>query len=552
MAGFDFRKPLESLFGSQPMPQTPQVADLPDPLEHPVVQNPPATASLGFNPTLPNPFEHYTDKASELSNKINHGEVNTAADPALAKKGEDEKSKFQAQAFASLGIDEHTFATMDPIQRNGLINAAYAKMYKSDPEILKWAGMAAMASDKAGTGMMQTFALSAADAIPLGDTARDAVGAPDGDKVRALLAKGNAGIFNDMMWQHIAFESGGMKEMAKCLKEGSISQEQFDGWQQVAAGKADLATAKASGDPAALKAAQDEIWAGNKGLLKQEQKFVGEQVYDDSPEAHAAFKFLSGPLNVMGVTSPVPGGTTFGEHRKGMGGGDDVANFDQRWKWIEDQMLPEYQKFEGDPAKMDKEMDKYISREHKNQWDEKHFIEDAYHDPKVYDRTVGAGLYSAHSILPKLGLEGLAADGALRAGEAATNGAGNAAGWAFGDKAKFSTETVGGGLIRGMFGDQSAGESVRQGVGHMFGHGTTANVVGAGAEVVANLAMAPVNLASTVGRGIASEGAGIVDGIANGKGVVGGALNTAGHAIANGYHAVTDTIGDAANKVLSW
>jgi hypothetical protein len=554
MGGFGFRNPLDDL------PQLPHVPEVPNPFE-PLMPHLPEMPQMpgipGFNPTLPNPFEHYTDKAGQISNEIQHGATNTAPDPALATKGQDEKSKFQAQAFASMGIDEHTFATMDPIQRNGLINAAYAKMYKSDPETMKWAGMAAMASDKAGTGMMQTYGLSMADAIPGGDTARDAVGAPDGDQVRALLAKGNAGIFNDMMWQHMAFQSGGIAEMQKAFKEGSITKEQLAGWQQLAAGKDELSAAKASGDQNAIKKANDDIWGGNAGLLKEEQNFVGKQVYRDSPEAASAFKWLSGsPLNVMGVTSPIPGGTTFGEHRKGMGGGDDVGDFDQRWDWIQKDMLPEYQKFESDPAKMNKEMDKYIGRENKNQWDEKHFIEDAYHDPKVYERTVDAGLYGAHSVLPKLGLPGMAADAGVTAIDKTTNAAGNAAGWAFGKDASFSTESVGGSLLRGMVGDQSAGEGARQVVGNVLGHGTAANAVAATADVATNIAAAPVNLGMTVGKGIYNEGAAVVDSIANGKGVVGGALNTAGHAVADtvssGYHAVTNTVGSAVDKVMSW
>jgi hypothetical protein len=169
----------------------------------------------------------------------------------------------------------------------------------------------------------------------------------------------------------MAFQQGGMDEMEKAFKEGSITKEQLEGWREVAAGKADMDKAKASGDQGAIDAANKEIWGGNKGLLKEEQTFIQHQVYDDSPEAHEAFKFLSGPMNVMGVTSPVPGGTTFGEDRKNKEGDPDVANFDQRWSWIEDEMLPEYQKFESDPNQMNAEMDKYIGREHQNQWDTK-------------------------------------------------------------------------------------------------------------------------------------------------------------------------------------
>jgi hypothetical protein len=552
MAGFEFRNPLDYL-------HWPSAPEVPTPHDSPLMPHVPELPVPGFNPTLPNPFDHYIEKGKGLVDHIQNGEQRADGnhDPSEAKATETEKQKYQAQSYAALGIDQATFDSMDPIKRNGLINAQYAKMYKSDPEILKWAGMAAMASDKAGTGMMQTYGLSAADAIPGGDMARNAVGAPSGDKVREMLAKGNGGIYNDMMWQHMAFQQGGIKEMEKCLKEGSITPEQFAGWKQLSQGKDELAAAKASGDQNAIKKANDDIWGGNKGLLHAEQKFVGDEVYRKDPESAEAFRWLSSsPLNVMGVTSPVPGGTTFDQHRKGKGGGDDVGDFDQRWDWIEKEMLPEYQKFESDPTKMNHEMDKYIDREHKDQWDEKHFIEDAYHDQHVYDRAAGAGLYAAHSVLPKLGVPGMIADGGIRAAEASTDGAGKAAGWAFGDQASFDTKSVGGSLLRGMVGDKSAGEQARLGVKSVLGNSTAANVIADGADVATNIAAAPVNLAVTAGKGVYNEGAAVVDGIANGKGVVGSAINHGYHAVADtvssGYHAAADSVSDAYHSVMSW
>jgi hypothetical protein len=105
------------------------------------------------------------------------------------------------------------------------------------------------------------------------------------------------------------------------------------------------------------------------------------------------------------------------------------------------------------------------------------------------------------------------------------------AGKAFGkDAGAFSADSVAGGLIRGTFGDQSPGELARQGVGSLLGHGTAANIVGGVADVGVNLANLKGDLGATVGRGIDSESAAISSGIANGQGVVGHALNTAGHA----------------------
>src|SRR6185503_8474929 len=117
----------------------------------------------------------------------------------------------------------HEFETMDPIQRNNHINAAYAKMYLSEPETYKWAGMAAMASDKAGTGMLQSYMLElAAESKPV-EKLGHLASAPDGAEVRRLLAKGNAGIFNDMYWQHLAFQQGGVEELERGAKEGSVT-----------------------------------------------------------------------------------------------------------------------------------------------------------------------------------------------------------------------------------------------------------------------------------------------------------------------------------------
>jgi hypothetical protein len=173
----------------------------------------------------------------------------------------------------------------------------------------------------------------------------------------------------------------------------------------------------------------------------------------------------------------------------------------------------------------------------------------AYHDQKFYNHVGGSALGAAHAVLPWLGPYGAAADLALTGGELAANYGGKAAGWAFGDKAKFSADSVAGGLIRGTFGDQSAGEQVRQGVGNVLGHGTAANVVGWGADVATNAAMFPAQLGATVGRGLWNEGSAIVSSIANGEGAVGGALNHAGHAVANGVSSAAHWAGDTASSL---
>lgn len=400
--------PIDYLPSMPSLPSLPAMPSIPNPIDYlPTLPSLPELPSLPSMPEIPNPIDYLPSlpsipnpidllpdfelppdplqpiiddvtgriqKGQDLHTAMTEGEANTTTPEQKAEKGQDLKAKYQQQAWKSLGIDEKTFDTMDPIKRNGLINAAYAKMYQKDPEVYKWAGMAAMASDKAGTGMMQTYMLEGAELVPGAGTVAGEVGAPGGKQVRDLLAIGNGGIFNDMMWQHMAFDQGGIKEIEKAAKEGSITPEQLEGWRKLASSKEELAKAKESGDPEAIKKAQAGIWSGNKTLLHAEQSYVQEAVYD-KPGGKEAFEFLSGPLNVMGVTSPVPGGTKFGEYRDQHEGDhpgtSSVGNFDQRWGWIETNMLPEYQAFESDPSKMNAEMKKYTDREHKNQWDEK-------------------------------------------------------------------------------------------------------------------------------------------------------------------------------------
>ena len=370
---FDYVPDIELPSIPNPLDYVPDV-DIPNPLDYLPDVDIPNPLDLLPDIDIPNPLDlaaPYVNQGGRILDSIVNGETNTAPNPAMAAEGEEMKARYQAQAYRSLGISEEQFATMDPIARNGLINAAYARMYMSDPDTFKWAGMAAMASDKAGTGMMQTYMLEAGETIPGGGTVEGALGAPDGDEVRRLLAKGNAAIFNDMLWQHLAFQSGGLEEMERAAEEGSITPDQLDGWRRLSAGQSALQDARASGDPQAIAAAQQQVWGGNRQLLFAEQMFVGEQVYDESPESREAFRFLSGGMNVLGVGSPVPGGTSFNDYREGHAGTDDVGDFDQRWGWIQSNMLPEYQAFEGDTPAMNAQMQGYLDREHKNQWMEK-------------------------------------------------------------------------------------------------------------------------------------------------------------------------------------
>ncbi len=194
----------------------------------------------------------------------------------------------------------------------------------------------------------------------------------------------------------------------------------------------------------------------------------------------------------------------------------------------------------------------------------------AYHDQEFYNHAGGTALGAAHTILPYIPVYGESANLALTAGELTADAGGWAAKGLFGDKAGFNAESVAGGLVRGMYGDQSLGEQARQGVTGLLGHGALGNGVGIAADVLTNSAAMPVNLAMTVGRGVWNEGGAIVDGIANGQGLVGkgvkgaeqlasagwneakslgsGAVNTAKNLASGAGNAISSGV----KSVLSW
>jgi len=260
------------------------------------------------------------------------------ASPTAEPESASIKERYRQRAFKQLGAsNEKEFTDMDPRQRNTRITGAYADMYQSDSATNKWAGMAAYASDLVGVGIGATEVAGGIPGLPQG---MDMAGI-DNKKLNDLLAKGNAGVYDDLMWQHMAMQEGGIDSLRKAAKSGELPPEQLAGWEQIAKGKAALEKAKASGDKKAIAAANDEVWGGNNALLKYEQEvFLQNLVYDESPEARALFKQIS-----PGMISPVPGGTSLINHRDKTGqgtDGTDVGDKNQRFDWISKSMAPEY------------------------------------------------------------------------------------------------------------------------------------------------------------------------------------------------------------------
>jgi hypothetical protein len=85
-------------------------------------------------------------------------------------------------------------------------------------------------------------------------------GQPTPDELTKILGIGNWELFNDLYWQLLAYDSGGIEEIKKLRQSGDILKDPFNAWSQIAEGEA--------------KNNESDIWKGNLKLLEYEQKVV--------------------------------------------------------------------------------------------------------------------------------------------------------------------------------------------------------------------------------------------------------------------------------------
>ena len=212
-------------------------------------------------------------------------------------------------------------------KRNQMITAAYADLYLSDSETFKWAGMAAIASKEVGRGMGIGEALSESG-LPL------IPGVPGarilGSDIVQWLATGNKAMYEDIYWQHLAYQNGGIAELERIRDANDINPQVFQAWQKIDRGKRENN--------------QDLIWEGNGDLLRFEQRDVLQpKVYDQSRQL---WSDMSGaPAKwFMEIESPY---NSQGPSFQDFVDGGDLGNFDDRWKWINGSLLPEWKQIDA-------------------------------------------------------------------------------------------------------------------------------------------------------------------------------------------------------------
>jgi uncharacterized protein YukE len=289
-------------------------------------------------------------------------------------------------AYHRAGIDGEAWdprrgllANDDTVRR---VYAAYSRLFDEHPE-LQWAGMAALVGPTFYAGWQDMYtARHVADDGQRQKYLRELVGLPTGPDwfydAQDVLLDVPGGmpfgliedlsseelehferefldmqkqIFDDLAWQHEAYALGGVPLMRELAARGALDLRTVRYWEDVG-----------SGEPG-------RVSAGNLELLRREQSLVIQDDYERIRKHHTpvgeVFTYALGAV----AENPIPGGRSYRgfdgvsvpivmpglpfpqAHEVRLPTGN-LARYDDRWRWIERDMLPAYQQLLAtDPAR---------------------------------------------------------------------------------------------------------------------------------------------------------------------------------------------------------
>jgi hypothetical protein len=288
------------------------------------------------------------------------------------------RNEWRDAALRRAGIDG---AAWDP--RKGLhandrtvvrVWERYGEFQHGHPE-LQWAGMANLVGPTFYAGWQDLYSLRKAgdsDRAKLisrlvpgmgGRLAREAARVLTVEELRwfeerfLIMQKK---IFEDLAWQHEAYLAGGIAEMRRLKAAGEIRAAVLEAWEDIA-----------SGDP-------KRVANGNRALLRREQKDVIGKDYTTMRKHHPPVGEVFTSLMTEAAESPIPGGRPYRDVVQHVDGPNlpnlpdlpgflpnlpdlpdlpaiargNVAKFNDRWEWIDKDMLPAYQRIGRDPEQL--------------------------------------------------------------------------------------------------------------------------------------------------------------------------------------------------------
>ena len=241
------------------------------------------------------------------------------------------------------------------IARNRAISGLYATAYLRHPDLLKWAGMAAFASNHARL-LVRPLQLLTGRSGRLDFEARDRLlrgPLRDFDTVRRI----NNAIFEDIFWAHLVYdaETVGLERLRDLGRDTPGGGVLIEGFEWIEDGR--HATAEGR-----TEEGHRLVWAGNCALLRHEQQEVVQPRFDGFSCGFARAFSVGSSLDFEARTAHelLTFFTSFYWHilvrrrpeLAGHGRWPRIDKLPLRWVWIVDRIVPGFRRFEGDPSRV--------------------------------------------------------------------------------------------------------------------------------------------------------------------------------------------------------
>ena len=237
----------------------------------------------------------------------------------------------------------------DVINRNKAISSIYAGFYLENPDLFKWAGMAAFASNHVGIGLLP-YHLDGFDIMDLDNSCRKKGLANDFNLLRHI----NNEIYDDIAWTHQAYIDGGISLLEDIIGDDTHYNTMLIAWKNL--DQAIHETGISDEERAA------KIWAANTQLLRHEQEVVVQPLFDRFGALFKRVLTLCASLDF----NPDHFKTNFKYHssflwytyRRQFGllresyFLPDLTKFNQRWTWLNNRVVSNWVENE----KYDKEL----------------------------------------------------------------------------------------------------------------------------------------------------------------------------------------------------
>jgi hypothetical protein len=269
---------------------------------------------------------------------------------------------YRRQSYTDAGIDGARWIPGLGLKANDrnvkAVYAFYQRLWDGDHN-LQWAGMGKLAGATVYGGLEDLYVLSQLPRDRLVQIAESGnplaaflvtFGSNEAQWFETKFLTMQKNIFDDLGWQHDAYEHGGIDAIRALAASGTIDPLTLKAWERIDSG------------------VPSQVAAGNEALLRREQFNVIQGMYDamrnhNPPEGRIFTDMLS-----ENARSPIPGGEPFRDsggfhveiHLGGLNIGydsSDVTRFPDRWHWITSDMLPKYLALLHDPSQAQKLID---------------------------------------------------------------------------------------------------------------------------------------------------------------------------------------------------